>query len=174
MIRAGPRRLERPALSSASHRSTGAKRGNTACARGANLLSGEHVRWPDIDSIHRATHKPATSEPDARIAELLPPPADPPLDLPLATLARRRRSAVDFDGETQISEECFYAMLETLLPRENRPPWNALDSSPSVHAALLVHRVTGLEAGLYMLLRDRSVLSDLRHTLRLEWLWKKT
>ncbi|TMG98294.1 MAG: SagB/ThcOx family dehydrogenase [Betaproteobacteria bacterium] len=139
----------------------------------ANRLSAEHVDWPDIDSIHRATHKSITVDPDARIAERLPPPADPALDLPFAMLARRRRSAVDFDGETQISEECFYAMLDTLLPRENRPPWNALDSSPSVHAALLVHRVTGLEAGLYMLLRDRSVLSDLRQTLRLEWLWEK-
>jgi SagB-type dehydrogenase family enzyme len=139
----------------------------------ANRLSAEHVDWPDIDSIHRATQKPPTVKSDARIVELLPPPADPPLDLPFATLARRRRSAVNFDGETHIGEECFYAMLDVLLPRENTPPWNALESSPSIHAALLVHRVRGLDAGLYMLLRDRSVLSDFRQTLRLEWLWEK-
>ncbi len=64
-------------------------------------------------------------------------------------------------------------MLETLLPRENTPPWNALDSSPSIHVALLVHRVSGLDAGLYMLLRDGAALSDLRQSLRLEWLWEK-
>jgi SagB-type dehydrogenase family enzyme len=139
----------------------------------ANRLSAEHVHWPDIETIHRATHKPVTIAPDATSATPMPPPADPPLDLSFATLARRRRSAVDFDGETHVSAERFFAMLETLLPHENTPPWNALDSSPSVHAALLVHRVSGLEAGLYMLLRDGAALSDLRQALRLEWLWEK-
>src|SRR6266550_971836 len=61
---------------------------NAAWSGRANRLSAEHVRWPDIDSIHRATHKPVTIEPDARIALSLPPPADPPLDLPFAALAR--------------------------------------------------------------------------------------
>jgi hypothetical protein len=139
----------------------------------ANRLSAEHVQWPDIDSIHNATDKPATVERGAQIAMPMPPPGDPPLDLPFATIARQRRSAVDFDAKTHISEERFYAMLETLLPRTNTPPWNALDSSPGVHAALLVHRVSGLDAGLYMLLRDAAALSDLRQALRQEWLWAK-
>jgi SagB-type dehydrogenase family enzyme len=147
--------------------------GNATWSGRANRLSAEHVHWPDIDSIDRATHKPVTIEPAATIATPMPPPADPPLDLPFATLARRRRSAVDFDGETHVGAEHFFAMLETLLPRENTPPWNALDSPPSVHAALLVHRVSGLEAGLYMLLRDGAALNDLRQALRLEWLWEK-
>lgn len=139
----------------------------------ANRLSAEHVQWPDIDSIHSATDKPATVEPDAGIAMPMPPPGDPPLDVPFATIARRRRSAVDFDAKTHISVEQFYAMLEMLLPHANTPPWNALDSSPSVHAAFLVHRVSGLEAGLYMLLRDGAALSDLQQALRQEWLWAK-
>jgi len=139
----------------------------------ANRLSAEHVQWPDIESIHVATAKPATVEADAGIATPMPPPDDPPLDLPFATIARRRRSAVDFDAKTHIGDKRFYAMLETLLPSTNTPPWNALDSSPSVHAALLVHRVSGLDTGLYMLLRDDAALSDLRQALRQEWLWAK-
>ena len=139
----------------------------------ANRLSAEHVQWPDIDSIHSVTDKPGTVEPDARIAMPMAPPGDPPLDLPFATIARRRRSAVDFDAKTHISAERFYAMLETLLPRANTPPWNVLDSAPNVHAAILVHRVSGLEAGLYMLLRDGVALSDLQQALRPDWLWER-
>ena len=58
-------------------------------------------------------------------------------------------------------------MLDPLLPRANAPPWNAWDDAPSVHAALLVHRVRGLEPGLYTLLRDDSALGAIRSALRL-------
>jgi SagB-type dehydrogenase family enzyme len=139
----------------------------------ANRLSAEHVEWPDIDSIHRASQKPITNDSASALAMPLPAPADPPLDLPFATLARQRRSAVDFDGETHISGAHFCAMLDALLPRANTPPWHAFDSSPEVHAAILVHRVRGLDAGLYMLLRDSSALAEVQRTLRLEWLWEK-
>ena len=40
----------------------------------ANKLSHEHVRWPDIDLIQRATHKPLTQEPAAPAPVALPPP----------------------------------------------------------------------------------------------------
>ena len=136
-------------------------------------MSAEHVDWPDIDSIERATRKPATIASAASFASPLPPRADPPLDLAFAVLARQRRSAVDFDGETEIDAERFFAMLDPLLPRANAPPWNAWDDAPSVHAALLVHRVRGLEPGLYMLLRDASSLGAIQSALRLEWLWDK-
>ncbi len=141
---------------------------------GANALSREHVAWPDIDSIHRATHKPVTSEQPVTEPLSPPPPAVPALDLSFARIARQRRSAVDFDGTTHISAAALFAMLECLLPRRDAPPWNALPTPVRVHPALMVHRVNELDAGLYMLLRDPAQLPAMKQSMRPEWLWQKT
>ena len=140
----------------------------------ANRLSAEHVEWPDIESVHRATLKPETPEivappPDLSAA----PPAAPAVDLGFAQIARQRRSAVDFDGETRITAAAFFGMLECLLPRRGTPPWNALASPPMAHAALMLHRVDGLDPGLYVLLRDAAALPAMKRSLRPEWLWRK-
>ncbi len=140
----------------------------------ANRLSASHVHWSEIGAIHRATEKPATAAMlPAYRPPPLPPPADPDGDPVFATLARRRRSAVAFDGETRTDERAFFAMLDALLVRENVAPWSVLATPPRVHLALLVHRVTGLEPGLYVLVRDRAVLAELRSCMRPEWEWEK-
>ncbi|HEY3241846.1 MAG TPA: nitroreductase family protein [Phycisphaerae bacterium] len=139
----------------------------------ANRLSREHVRWPDIDSIHRATYKPATPEPLLPPASALPPPTAPALDLGFAAIARQRRSAVDFDGTTRISADAWFAMLECLLVRSDVPPWNALATPARVNPALMVHRVEGLEPGLYVLPRDPAHLAGLKQSMHQEWLWQK-
>jgi nitroreductase len=141
----------------------------------ANRLSREHVRWPDIDSVHRVTHKSATrDEQTTRPASMLPPLADPALDLGFAAIARQRRSAVDFDGVTRITADALCTMLDCLLVRRDVPPWNALTAPVRVHPALMVHRVEGLEPGLYVLLRDPAHLAGLKASMRPEWLWQKT
>ncbi|MEO8741042.1 MAG: hypothetical protein ABI537_15240 [Casimicrobiaceae bacterium] len=129
--------------------------------------------WPDIDSIHRATHKPSTPERPAPVPLPLPSPVAPTLDLSFAGIARQRRSALDFDGATRITAASFFAIFECLLPRRDTAPWNALPSAVLVHPALMVHRVDGLEAGLYMFLRDAAALADLKRSMRPEWLWQK-
>jgi hypothetical protein len=139
----------------------------------ANQLSAEHVPWPDIDSIHSATRKPVTLESAASRPASLPPPRDPVLDPTYAIISRQRRSAVEFDGKTHIGEESFFAMLDALMVRANTPPWNALATPPQVHVALMVHRVAGLNPGLYVFLREPSVLPDLRSSMRQESLWQK-
>src|SRR5207249_7405675 len=129
----------------------------------ANALSRNHMPWPDIDSVHRATHKPDT--PEQPLPETLslrpPPPADPALDLSFAEIARQRRSAVDFDGTTRISAAGLFAMLDCLMVRRDAPPWNALPHPILVHPALMVHCVLGLDPGLYMFLRDPAGLPGL-------------
>jgi SagB-type dehydrogenase family enzyme len=140
----------------------------------ANQLSSGHVTWPDIDSIHRATHKSRTCELTSPNPEQHPLPATPALDLSFARIARQRRSAVNFDGTTCMTKAAFFSMLACLLPRRDTPPWNALMSAPAVHAALLVHRVGGLEPGLYMLVRNPGALPDLKQSMRPEWLWQQT
>ncbi len=139
----------------------------------ANRLSAAHVQWADIDAVHRITHKPAT--PGAVVADTPSPPAPTPpaLDLDFATIARQRRSAVDFDGRTSIAAEAFFAMLECLKVRRDGPPWNASPSAVRVHPAFMVHRVEGLDPGLYLLVRDAAALAGLNSSMRAEWLWKK-
>jgi len=140
----------------------------------ANQLSSGHVKWPDIDSIHRVTHKSRTREPSPLKPNRCPSPAAPAVDLSFARIARQRRSAVNFDGVTRITAAAFFSMLACLLARRDTPPWNALMSPAAVHAALLVHRVEGLEPGLYMLVRNPGALPNLKRSMRPEWLWKKT
>ena len=140
----------------------------------ANRLSQEHMRWPDIDSIDRVTHKSLTQECCAPAPIALPPSADPALDLSFAEIARQRRSAVDFDGITSIPAVALFTMLECLLPHRDAPPWNALPHPALVHPALMVHRVDGLEPGLYIFVRDPAALPGLRQSMRPEWIWQQT
>jgi hypothetical protein len=65
-------------------------------------------------------------------------------------------------------------MLESLMLRLDAPPWNASPHPVLVHPALMVHRVDGLEPGLYMFLRDPAALPDLKVSTRPEWLWQQT
>jgi SagB-type dehydrogenase family enzyme len=139
----------------------------------ANQLSREQVRWPDIDLIQRATHKPRTQEPVAPAPVALPSPSAPDMELTFAAIARQRRSALGFDGRTSITDESFFRMLECLLVRGDVPPWNALPTPVLVHPAIMVHRVDGMEPGLYMFLRDPDALPGLQQSMRDEWLWHK-
>lgn len=139
----------------------------------ANQLSRGHVQWPDINLIQEATRKPETPERAAPAPVSLPPPAGSALDLSFATIARQRRSAVDFDGSTRLEASSFFAMLECLLVRRDVPPWNALAAPVRVHPALMVHRVVGLDAGLYLLVRNPTALAGLKASMRAEWLWQK-
>jgi nitroreductase len=136
-------------------------------------LSDEHVQWRDIELAHDLTRKPRTQPARSAIGSTAFEFATPALDLPAATIFRQRRSAVDFDAVTSISAEAFYTMLEPLLPHAGAPPWNAWPWRPRAHLALFIHRVEGLESGLYAFVRDAFALEPLKRALRPEWLWRK-
>jgi SagB-type dehydrogenase family enzyme len=138
-----------------------------------NQLSLTHRHWPDIDHAHEATRKPRTAPAARQHPQSVPEPPTSVHDLSAATLYRRRRSAVDFDGITSISEAAFYAMLEPLLPRAGTPPWNAWPDAARVHLAMFVHRVEGLAPGLYFLPRNPSHLTAVQQAMRPEWRWRK-
>ena len=68
-------------------------------------------------------------------------------------------------------------MLARVMPRvqleaNRRPmPWDAIAWEPRIHLALFVHRVDGLDSGLYVLIRDPAKMAKLKRAMhqRFEW-----
>jgi SagB-type dehydrogenase family enzyme len=136
----------------------------------ANRLSRGHRDWPEIPAVAAATRKPAGERPPTAMPSDLPPLPAVARE-PVSRLVRRRRSAQAFDGVTSLAAPAFFRTLDALLPRPGQPPWSLLDAAPQVHPVLLVHRVDGLEPGVYGLARDPAALPTLQAALRQDWLW---
>ena len=121
----------------------------------ASQLSEDHVEWTFIDEIARATEgsrprdglRPSPNDP-------VGPPSQDPCPLPIRDgldarqLILQRRSALAFDGHSSIDAEAFFAMLSRVMPGP-QPPWDALWWDARIHLALFVHRVDGVDPGLY-------------------------
>ena len=139
-----------------------------------NRLSSDHLEWADIDKVRHLAVKPEGMEDVEKPSPVAHPIADNALrDLGAAQIFRQRRSAVSFDGITSIGADAFFAMLDATLPRFALPPWCAWPWPAAVHLAIMVHRVDGLEPGLYMLVRDPKALDTLKAALRPEWIWQE-
>jgi len=139
-----------------------------------NRLSDDHYPWPVIDEVSEAATK--VTPPAPNFYWTPPPFPDPPPSVirPLSArqIIRRRRSAVSMDGQTGLSRESFYQMLQRTLPGSN-PALAALPWQPAIHLALFVHRVDDLPVGLYLLVRDPDQLASLRSALQDDFLWQR-
>jgi hypothetical protein len=150
----------------------------------ANLLSREHaVHWDAIDMAAEASWK-VTSElcavtdagPVTRHASL----ATTDRGTSAGQIIRQRRSAVSFDGRTSITADTFFRMLDRVMPRSERAqcerpmPWDAWPYHPGIHLLLFVHRVTGLQPGVYCLVRDESKLPVVQKAMNPELIWSAT
>lgn len=93
----------------------------------------------------------------------------------LATqLIRQRRSAQHFNkNSAPIGLEQFQRILSSLLPG-SQTPFSSWNSSPAVHLCLFVHKVEGLEPGLYCWPRSEQGLAKLRASLSAEFVWQET
>ena len=139
----------------------------------ANVLSRGHDEWPILDEITRAVSYPGQLSnanpgfPSSNV-QLLDSNSHAlyPRDVIL-----RRRSALAFDARSALARERFIAMLEKLAP--SAAPFDAFDWSPHVHLALFVHRVEGLVPGVYVYLRDSSVIDEWRSAMRPDFLWEQ-
>jgi SagB-type dehydrogenase family enzyme len=138
-----------------------------------NALSPEHVAWPVIGEVARATRKPRTPPLAGLSQEASDPLRAPDRSASAVRLIRRRRSAVSMDGETSIEAAMFFGMLDRLRPRPGVPPWDVLPWRPRVHPVLFVHRVVGLPPGLYVFERSQEVHASLRATLRPSFRWER-
>lgn len=128
----------------------------------ANALSPSHVEWPVIDAAIAVSERRAVIAEQPAVRAVWPQPAPPPCTGSAGRLIRQRRSAVDFDGLTSMTRETFLAILDTTLPRGSAPPFDAWPFPPRLHLVLFVHRVTGLEPGLYLWLRAAADEEALR------------
>jgi len=127
--------------------------------------------WPVIEEVAQSAAKPRTV-PAALFLPDLPPVLPTPCEAGAAELIRRRRSAQAFDGVTSIAAKALFRILDATLPRHAAPPFDAWVWPPRVHLALFVHRVAGLEAGLYFLARSTEGESLARTAMRAEFDWQ--
>jgi len=163
----------------------------------ANALSPEHgVDWPVIDQVAAATtnlactNQVAITNPRATANQKIAADNDfsafPSEEELFGTPVRSgsftaekvilgRRSAVSMDGSTAISATTFFRMLARLVPtRDGKSmPWDALPWRPRIHLGLFVHRVNGLNPGLYMLARDPEKIETLRQAMQPGFLWQR-
>lgn len=123
----------------------------------ANRLSPSHHDWPILNLIDEATQGiyPSVSTPFHR---QLPSPSSGSSEVIL-----QRRSAQAMNG-SGITEQQFRQLLNSSLD---------VTGSADVHFALFVHRVEGLEPGLYLYLRDSGDLGNLKQSLKSDFVWKE-
>lgn len=139
----------------------------------ASTLSSDHVEWDVIEAVAEAARKPrdvlATPAPAPTRAPLVP--GDEPLSF--RAIARQRRSAVAMDARSGLRAEGLFQALRRTLPARGELAFAALPWSPRVHLALFVHRVEGVEPGLYLLVRDPADEAALRSAMRPEFAWTR-
>lgn len=69
-------------------------------------------------------------------------------------------------------------MLSRVMPRveldlAQRPmPWDAIPWAPAIHFGLFVHRVEGIDAGLYALARDPAKVEKLKSAMHAQFAWQ--
>jgi SagB-type dehydrogenase family enzyme len=135
-------------------------------------------QWPVIDEVAAATRgivppSPASGRgaggegasftPDA--SALLPNP-------PAAQVILNRRSAQAFDGRSVMPIAVFHRILAAMLPGGS-PVWRIWDRTPRVHPVLLLHRIEGFPAGLYVLPRSDGGRSGMAAAMRQEFAWHR-
>jgi SagB-type dehydrogenase family enzyme len=131
----------------------------------ASRLSEDHVQWTFIDEIAAATEDPGRARPALPAPPAVPaPPAFP------ARVILQRRSALALDPRSSIDSERFFGILAATVP-SSAAPWSALWWDARIHLAVFVHRVEGLEPGLYLLVRDASAEERLKAAMRSDFLW---
>ncbi len=137
----------------------------------AERLSGRHFyRWPIIDEVSVNAQKPLTT------AERMQQPTiklpSPSHNLSASQLIRQRRSAQNFNGKAlPLPLADFQRILLALLPNA-KPPFTAWNWPAQVHLCLFVHRVEGMEPGLYLLPRDSHALPELKQAFSADFNWQ--
>ena len=149
----------------------------------ANRLSKDDpIHWEIIEDVTKATWKTTQESEEisySPVAESEHSPEGKEGDPLAGQIIHQRRSAVAFDGHTSLSADRFFTMLmrtmpQSQLPLPNRPmPWDTLPWHPTVHLALFVHRIDGLEPGMYWLNRDPHAhqITEFQSAMHEQFVW---
>jgi len=138
----------------------------------ANELSESRIEWEEIQKVAECTQAAASADPaPARVArEPGAPPSRAVAAPSAASVILRRRSAVDMDGRSAMDLDRFLFLLGRVMPGTAAPfdaPW----WPPAIHLVLFVHRVTGLQPGIYVLPRTADALSRLQTACYADFAW---
>jgi nitroreductase len=66
----------------------------------------------------------------------------------------------------------FLSILDKTIPRPGSAPFDVDIIQPSTHLLLFVHRVEGLDSGLYFLFRNPADVDEIKKLSRSDFLWK--
>lgn len=75
--------------------------------------------------------------------------------------------------QDSLLKEYFLGMLDKTLPRDNAASFDLGLSEPSVHLLIFVHRVSGMDPGLYFFVRDEGHLEEIKLRCRTDFRWEK-
>jgi len=134
----------------------------------ANQLSIDHHNWDIIGDAHQATIKPNTEQSTMNAPSEISYSTEYERGFSAYQVIKKRRSAVDMDGETSITKKQFYQILLRAGSSFQGVPW-----SPKVHLCLFVHRVKEIPSGLYILIREKNMLEVFKACMRQDFQWKK-
>jgi len=131
-----------------------------------NRLSRDYRHWPELERVHHLCRAPALPTRDWSAPKTGATVDNP--GLPLRPILHRRRSAQSMDGRSGIHAELLYAWLRRLVPDRSPVPFACTGEPSRIDLLLFVHRVQGLESGLYWLGRSGREAGGLRE----DYLWQ--
>jgi SagB-type dehydrogenase family enzyme len=139
--------------------------------KAASLRAYHFYKWPIIDEVAFAAVKPRTKEQEYKPNQVAS--VKTPCTLTATTIIRQRRSAQQFDGKmSTLPLSDFCRMLSSVLPA-SKIPFDMCCWSPQIHLFIFVHRVDGLEPGLYTLPRTEEAFEKLRSATSTDFIWQQ-
>eukprot|EP00930_Biecheleria_cincta_P097358 TRINITY_DN89081_c0_g1_i1.p1 TRINITY_DN89081_c0_g1~~TRINITY_DN89081_c0_g1_i1.p1 ORF type:complete len:651 (-),score=99.50 TRINITY_DN89081_c0_g1_i1:256-2208(-) len=96
-----------------------------------------------------------------------------PLQSTATAIIAQRRSVQEMDPSGRTSLSVFRHIMAAAMPQSSHPFLNAdLAPDSAIHLLMFVHRVDDVEPGIYILVRNRRDLPDLRSAMQSELLWE--
>jgi SagB-type dehydrogenase family enzyme len=136
-----------------------------------NRLSQQPVDWSIIYRAEHAARKPPTPP----LACDLPAThalVDPPPTPKAADIIRQRRSATAYDPRQSIIADAFQSILDRTRPHRGVPPFDVALMNPSVDLLIFVHRVLGVDVGLYFFKRSGRPLEEFKALFDRTFVWQ--
>ncbi len=140
----------------------------------ANHLSSDSITWDVINTVAMACEKPITN-----LTVLNKINTKDKTERHYHSIIKannvilQRRSAVAMDKQTVIQAEQFYQLLSRLMPDPIGAPFNSLNSADRVQLNFFVHRIEGIKPGVYCLVRDLTLFTELKQLMDEQFFWKK-